>query len=371
MILVRSPQEWGDAYEEVESAYDRFAARIEELLRNLMDDGEIDYVWTNRATLSVDDFVDEIYINERDGISVTDPFATRAFHVAEVRVVTKTKADSLGVCELLEREFEVDAELSMTFDAAEASNVRMEEPGYLGRIAYDFPRIVVSLTAARLGLPEWEEFEGMRAVVEVPSLMQRTWFEIDRHLLPHVSDASYPSEVRETIARAAALFAQAEAEIAEIPLLSERVEQEYERAIHEGDLDLELNMNSLHTYLRDSRAISHLQAVAQEAGMEEGPELPLADEGDLWTIRRCGCATVRDLDQFAREAEARAKDVLTQLCELIYEEDEFVPMAFAEHVIVWLLLILRRADATVVSLTRFRPSIERSLNVLIGNEIAE
>lgn len=366
---MRSPQEWGDAYKEVESRYDRIAPRLEELLRTLMEDAEIHYVTTQWATLDVDDFIDEIYINERDGISVTDPFATRAFHVAEVRVVTKTKADALGVCELLEREFEVDAELSMTFDDAEASNARVDEPGYLGRISYDFPRMVVSLTAERLGLPEWAEFQGMRVAVEIPTLLQRTWFELDSHVLPYVADTSYPIQVREVIARAAALVARAEAAISEIPSVSARIEEDYERALREGNLDLELNMSSLYTYLRDSEPVARLVDVAREAGLQAGPELPMPDEGDLWTIRRCGCVTVRDLDEFARQAEARAPDVLRRLCELIYDEDGFVPTAFAEHVVAWLILILRRADATVVNLTRFRPSIERALNVLIGNEV--
>jgi len=366
---VRSAQEWGDAYDKVESGYDRFAARLEELLRNLMEDGEIDYVTTQWATLSVDDFVDEIYINERDGISVTDPFATRAFHVAEVRVVTKNEANTREICGLLEREFDVDAELSMTFEASDASNTRMDQPGYLGRISYDFPRMVISLTPERLSLPEWGEFEGMRAAVEVPTLLQRAWFEIDSHVLPYVADTSYPSEVREIITRAATLVAQAEAEISEIPHLSARIEDEYERAMHQGDLGLELNMTSLYTYLRDSDAIARLVAVAQGSGMDEGPEFPMPDEGDLWAIRRCGCVTVRNVDDFAHEAEARAPDVLRQLCELIYHEDEFVPTAFAEHVLVWLLLVLRRADARVVDLTRFRPSIARALNILIGNEV--
>lgn len=368
MISVRSPHEWGDAYAEVESRYERFAARIEELLRNLLEDAEIDYVSTSWSTLSVDDFVNEIYVNEREGISITDPFATLAFHVAEVRVVTKSRVEALEVCELLEREFEVDAELSMTFDAADASNARIEETGYLGRIAYDFPRIVVLLTAERSILPEWNVFEGMRIVVEVQTLLQRAWSEIDWHVLPYVSDRSYPGELREVIARAARFIEQADAEISEIPSLTSRIEDEYERTIEDG-LDVDLNMSSLATYLRDSEVVARLVAAAEVAGMDEGPAAPMADEGDLWAIRRCGCTTVRELDEFLHEAEDRAPEVLPRLCELMYEDDAFVPTAYAEHVVVWLLLILRRADTTVVGLTRFRPSIERALNVLIGNEV--
>jgi len=80
-----------------------------------------------------------------------------------------------------------------------------------------------------------------------------------------------------------------------------------------------------------------------------------------------GCWSRREVRRVDRRSVYA--DQQDQLCELIYHEDEFVPTAFAEHVLVWLLLVLRRADARVVDLTRFRPSIARALNILIGNEV--
>lgn len=310
-----------------------------------------------------------VYINERDGIPIADPFATTALHVVELRVVTKTKSDAVQICELLEREFDVDTSLSMSFDAAEASNVRIGEPGYLGRIFYDFPRIVVLLTAERLALPEWSEFDGMRAVVEVPSLLQRAWFDIDRKVLRHISDSSYPDELRQKIVQVAALLAQADAEITGLDEASTRLEAEYESAIAQGDLSLDLNMSSYLVYLRDSVNVAQLVAIAEAAGMEAGAEVPFPQEDDLWIVRRCGCHRVNDLDEFLRKAEPRAAELLAQLRELTFDEDGFVPIAFPEAVVSWLLLVLTRADAEVVALARYRDSIKKAVNTLIGNRV--
>jgi hypothetical protein len=103
--------------------------------------------------------------------------------------------------------------------------------------------------------------------------------------------------------------------------------------------------------------------------MRTDPDPVYVSEGDLWLVRRCGFDSLHALDLFLRQSESRAPDVYRRLCELTRAEDDFVPWAAAESVISWLLLVLTRADAEVVALSRYRPSIETALNTLIGNRV--
>jgi hypothetical protein len=106
----RSPEDWGDAYADLEPMYGRFGERLEELVRSLLQDEEISYI--------------------------------------------HTKTESESICTLVEREFEVDAQESLSFAGAEASNANLAAGGRPGRVFYDHPRIVVSLTDERKALPE-------------------------------------------------------------------------------------------------------------------------------------------------------------------------------------------------------------------------
>jgi hypothetical protein len=154
---VRSPDDWGDAYAERKPLYESFAERLEELLRNLLQDAGIDYVSSAWWTKYVDNFVEAIYVRGREGTPVDDPF-TDFPDLCGVTFVTHTKAESESICELVESEFDVHQDGTLSFAAAELSNADPAASGSSGRVAYDTPRIVVWLPDAR------KELSGTRRI---------------------------------------------------------------------------------------------------------------------------------------------------------------------------------------------------------------
>ncbi len=98
--------------------------------------------------------------------------------------------------------------------------------------------------------------------------------------------------------------------------------------------------------------------------------MPDVTEANLWLVRRTGFGTVGEVDAFLRQSAARAPDLFRSLVDLVRtEEEDFVPWAARESVYEWFLLVLTRADAETVALTRYRRSLEDALNTLIGNRV--
>ena len=364
----RSPEDWGDAYADLEPMYGRFGERLEELLRSLLQDEEISYIESYWWTMESEFFVDEIYVRAREGQPVDDPLDSFDDLVG-VTITTHTKTESESICTLVEREFAVDAEESLSFAGAEASNTNLAAGGRPGRVFYDHPRIVVSLTDERKALPEWREFEELRAEIRVQTLLQGVWKQIDEEVLPYIWDSSYPDAVQGVILRAASLVSEADAELVRIGDATSEIEGEYERALTRDELEGRLDVSALFVYVRDSNTIARLVSAAETAGMRHYPDSSFVSERHLWLVRHCGFNSVQELDAFIKRMEPRALDVYHRLRELVEAGDDFVPWAAPASVLEWLLLVLTTADANVVALTRYRQSIETAINTLIGNRI--
>jgi hypothetical protein len=185
--------------------------------------------------------------------------------------------------------------------------------------------------------------------------------------LPYIWDSSYPDAVQDVILRAASLVSEADAELVRIGDTTSEIEGEYERALTRDELEGRLDLSALFVYVRDSNTIARLVSAAEAAGMRHYSDSSFASERHLWLVRHCGFDSVQELDAFVQRMESRATDLYQRLRELVEAEDDFVPWAAPASVLEWLLLVLTRADADVVALTRYRLSIETAINTLIGN----
>jgi hypothetical protein len=174
--------------------------------------------------------------------------------------------------------------------------------------------------------------------------------------------------VQALILRAAALVSDADDELTKIAETTEEIESAYAQDVEQGELEGELDVSRLMVYLRDSETVAQLVSAAETAGMQHHSNWAVS-ERSLWLVHRCGFESLLELDAFLQRSHSRAPDIFRQLSELVQREDEFMPWASPDSLVDWMLLVLIRADAELVELARYRPSIESALNVLIGNHV--
>src|SRR5687767_3538099 len=86
----------------------------------------------------------------------------------------------------------------------------------------------------------------------------------------------------------------------------------------------------------------------------------------LWLLERYGIKTVAELQDFVNDAAPRAPEIFRRLVELSARDGEDV-VAQPEGLLLFLLLVLNRADSDTVNLTERRQEI--ALNVMIGNPL--
>ena len=363
----RTPEDWGDAFADLEPTYTAFVEGLASLLESLLDNQGYPYTRLRSWTVNVDSFVDRIYRCSREGKPPDNP-ASEWGDVAGVTIVTPTKAHVEPICELVEHEFEVDYNVSLTCAAAEAANAASATSDDRGRMFYDFPRFVVTLSHTRRDLAEWRYFSDVRAQVEVQTILQSAWEEIDGQLA-YFWDSSYSEDARAAISRTLSLVASADDALLTVDSATDDAEIRYSHSLDLGELDFELDAAALRVYLGQSEIVSGLVAEAEHTGMRHDADPPVVSEAILWLLRTSGIRTVRGLDDFLREAQPRASAILQRVTELTVGDDDTVPWASPDSVVAWLVLVLTRSDVDTVALMRYRQSIEKALNTSIGNPV--
>ena len=136
--------------------------------------------------------------------------------LAGVRVITYFHDDVDHVAKSVEREFRID----------QANSVDKRSLMYPDRFGYISLHYVVELSPERAKMSEYRRFAGMKAEVQIRSLLQHVWAET-QHDLGYKSRRSVPRVIRRRFARLAGMLEIADDELSkyekEVP---ERIEDE-------------------------------------------------------------------------------------------------------------------------------------------------
>jgi len=125
--------------------------------------------------------------------------------IAGVRIITYYIEDVDKVAGIVEREFVVDRENSI--DKRNAL-----EPD---RFGYCSVHYVVEMSHERLKFREYQTFEGLKCEIQIRSVLQHAWAEIE-HDLGYKSEIAIPKRIRRNFSRLAGLLEIADKEFQEI-----------------------------------------------------------------------------------------------------------------------------------------------------------
>jgi GTP pyrophosphokinase len=363
--------EWEGIYDGLHPTFTSFVDKLETLLGELLAEDDVSYAWTYTWAFGTHTVLERAYRARRLGKRVDDPLKLPGF--AGVGIVAHNAGRARRIAEIVEREFDVDQEASVLYAEVVAKQIELASPDNARRgERYPFAQYFVSIPDARATLTEWAPYRGLRVNVDIQTLLQYTWERVE-HDLPYHWERTYPTEVREQIARYVALIAAADEEYERIWTTIEDLREGYENELARGELDVELNAESLIAYLRVSDAVAALVQVGVDAGLQvdEDEFLPRPssiEQSLLWVLKQSGIDSIRQLDEFIQSAATRAPHVLRDIARLSSEAG-FLPWALPDSIVEWLVLVLRRADSETVSLVRYYDQIEDTVNTLIGNVV--
>ncbi|WP_122663539.1 GTP pyrophosphokinase [Pseudomonas viridiflava] len=186
-------------FDECKDVYDAYAKTVTGLLERLLDAKNISYHSISYRCKTAKSLIKKIEKKQHyDSLDdITD--------LAGVRVITHYADDVDVVASLVEREFRIDRDNSIDKRAA----LDPEKFGYLSL------HYIVSLKRDRERLQEYSAFKGKKLEIQVRSILQHTWAEIE-HDIGYKSETEVPRVIRRKFSRLAGLLELADQEFVSI-----------------------------------------------------------------------------------------------------------------------------------------------------------
>lgn len=218
-------------YDQNHSRYQDLTSTMETLISKLLQGKSIPYHSVNGRLKTRKSFLDKW--DQKDYSAPED-----IMDVAGLRIITHTTAEVKRVCDVIEAEFAIDDINS----GDKAQDMGVDKVGYLS-VHY-----IAKMNETRLGLPEYERFTGMCFEIQVRSLLQHAWAEIE-HDRNYKFASVLPAEIQRKFYLVAGTLELMDQEFcalsSEIDKYAEKVAEQTEK----GELDIPIDSTSLLQYL--------------------------------------------------------------------------------------------------------------------------
>lgn len=204
--------------------------------------------------------------------------------IVGLRIITFFSDEIDRIASVLEREFDVDRENSVDRRKID-----------IDRFGYQSLHYVLKLSHKRQTLPEFARFSGLKAEIQIRTVLQHAWAEIE-HDIGYKSDAQLPVQLRRPFYRAAALL-----ETADDLFLSLRQQHDDYRAslparIRDEPQTVLLDQSSLGMFLTESQSLRELDTRIASFSRSSFHASPDSESRMLEDLSHFGVRTIGDLE---------------------------------------------------------------------------
>lgn len=247
-------------YETLYPKYEQFTKDLSSLLERLLTDEGIEHLPIESRTKDRDSFITKV---ERPDKLQKYNACDDITDLTGVRVISYLQEDRDKICEMIERNFAVDAVNSVEKDALLDAD----------QFGYRSTHYVVSYTAERASLPEFHNFQDIKAEIQVRTLLQHTWAAIDWKLR-YKNTFEAPKEVRRRLYRISALLELADDEFSGLSGDIDRIRKSYQEKMLDGDLRIDIDNESIELFVKTNDVVRSIIAAAELSGYTIAPFPP-------------------------------------------------------------------------------------------------
>lgn len=229
-----------DEYQRVRPIYEALASEVQRILRQCLAASQIQTASIDARAKSLESF------GEKAGSpSESDPEAPRyqdPLHqitdLAGVRVITFFPRTVSAVDEAIKREFDVVERVD------KAASLWRE-----GRLGYQSIHFLVRLGPNRLALGEYQHYRDHIAEIQVRTVLQHAWAEIE-HDIQYKAIETIPDQIRRRFVSLAGLLEIADREFQALQDEDERIRNSARESVEKGELQqVQITGDALQTYL--------------------------------------------------------------------------------------------------------------------------
>ena len=264
-----------NAYQRVRSLYDAFAKTVHDILQQSIAAAQLNIASIEHRAKQVDSFgrkAAEPLAEETEKPKYAEPLK-QITDMAGVRVITFFPRTIEEADQVIRDQFRV-LEVSNKADL-----LKQEE-----RFGYQSVHYIVSISDQRLALPEYSPYRGLVAEIQVRTILQHAWAEIE-HDIQYKSVETIPASVRRRFMSLAGMLEIADREFQGVQDEDQRLRQQARTSIKQGKLEtVEITADALKAYL----------------DRKLGPDGRMALYSYDWTarmLRRLGFTNFRQIDE--------------------------------------------------------------------------
>lgn len=224
--------------------------------------------------------------------------------IAGVRIITYYAEDVDKIADIIESEFIVDRENSI--DKRESL-----EPD---RFGYCSVHYVVNMSEERTALRECQAYKGLKCEIQIRSVLQHAWAEIE-HDIGYKSEIAVPKEMRRSFSRLAGLLEIADKEFNEIRSSLANYKKTANQKIQQDEfMDKEIDAVLLETIINTDPRVQELGkkiAILLKERLKEDSDKSYI-ESSIRELNSLGIKTVRQLYRVISDYYGTAYDIAVE-----------------------------------------------------------
>ena len=270
-----------DGYIKERTAYESFTQKIEHLISELLQERALPYYSITSRTKDCDSLNEKI--DRKQGkykklSEITD--------LCGIRIITYYSEEVDNIAKLIEQEFIVDK--INTIDKRKAI-----DPDRFGYVSLHY---VVSFNNARVKWSEYNKYKGYKAEIQIRTILQHTWAEIE-HDLGYKAKETIPRDIQRDFFRLAGLLELADKEFLNIRNALDKYTEYVHSEINNQDTDILIDDISLKIFLDTNDDIIKLDScIAENTGHAIDPTYEEYIKARVEELQWAGLKTIHDLE---------------------------------------------------------------------------
>jgi putative GTP pyrophosphokinase len=275
-------------YDATLSQLEKFTACVEDLLKRLLEENQLRVHSVTSRVKGRESL--ERKINKPDKnyaclVDITD--------ISGIRIITYLPDVVDQISRIIKTEFNVD----------EINSIDKRQVLDPDRFGYLSVHYVVSLSPERLKLSEYKRYAGLKCEVQIRSILQHAWAEIE-HDLGYKTPVEIPNEIKRRFFKLAGLLEIADDEFSRIRHDLAAYEANVREEIDRQPGTVPINKTSVEVFVQSSEIVQRIAKKLEKlTGCELDPALPYVHSKITEQLAFCGIRTIAELRDSLKDNE--------------------------------------------------------------------
>lgn len=234
-------------YDETASLFQSLGNKLKDIIIELLDDNRIAAHNVNFRLKEKGSLSKKIDVKPEKYRSIND-----ITDICGIRIITFLESDVDRVAKILEKELNIDK-----INSIDKRLLKTDQFGYRSL------HYVIELDSGRLMLSENKKFTGFKVEVQIRSILQHAWAEIE-HDLGYKGEINIPENLKRNFNRLAALLETADVEFDRLKGEINKYEENIAIKIQEKPSEVKLDQASILSFVQSNQVFSNAREIVHK-----------------------------------------------------------------------------------------------------------